>query len=67
MVSCGYEPTAVIDGFGSLKGIWGMIRGTFSMYKDEHALRLLSEPAPHGPATLIQIEKPAQVFEETNA
>ncbi len=50
MVSCGYEPTAVIDGFGSLKGFWAMVRGTFSLYKDEHALKLLNEPAPHGPA-----------------
>src|SRR6516162_9710398 len=56
MVSCGYEPTAVMDGFGSLKGIWAMIRGTFSKYPDTHALKLLNEPAPHGPATLVQIE-----------
>jgi hypothetical protein len=56
MVSCGYEPTAVMDGFGSLKGIWAMIRGTFSKYPDPHALKLLSEPAPHGPAKLVQIE-----------
>lgn len=58
MVSCGYEPTAVMDGFGSLKGFWGMIRGTFSTYKDEGALRLLNEPAPHGASTLVQIEQP---------
>jgi hypothetical protein len=60
MVSCGYEPTAVIDGFGSLKGFWGMVRGTFSSYKDDHALKLLNEwarMAPHTP--LVQIEKPA--------
>ncbi len=58
MVSCGYEPTAVMDGFGSLRGFWGMIRGTFSTYKDEGALRLLNEPAPHGPSALVQIEQP---------
>ncbi|MDE3200362.1 MAG: adenosyl-hopene transferase HpnH [Acidobacteriota bacterium] len=58
MVSCGYEPTAVMDGFGSLKGFWGMVRGTFSTYKDEGALRLLNEPAPHGASTLVQIEQP---------
>ncbi|HWA94040.1 MAG TPA: adenosyl-hopene transferase HpnH [Terracidiphilus sp.] len=58
MVSCGYEPSAVMDGFGSLRGFWGMIRGTFSTYKDEGALRLLSEPAPHGASTLVQIEQP---------
>jgi hypothetical protein len=66
MVSCGYEPTAVIDGFGSLKGFWSMVRGSFSLYKDEHALRLLNEPAPHG-RSLVQIEKPSRAFEETNA
>jgi hypothetical protein len=43
-----------------------MIRGTFSTYKDEHALKLLNEPAPHGPSSLIQIEKPAHALEETN-
>jgi hopanoid biosynthesis associated radical SAM protein HpnH len=67
MVSCGYEPTAVIDGFGSLSGIWGMVRGTFSRYRDRHALNLLNEPAPHGPASLVQIERPSHTLEETNA
>ena len=46
MVSCGYEPTAVIDGFGSLKGFWGMVRGTFSKYKDPHAQKLLQDWQP---------------------
>ena len=46
MVSCGYEPTAVMDGFGSLKGFWAMVRGNFSLYKDDAALKLLSEPRP---------------------
>ena len=31
MVSCGYEAPAVMDGFGSLKGFWAMVRGTFSL------------------------------------
>jgi hypothetical protein len=44
-----------------------MIRGTFSTYKDEHALRLLNEPVPHGPAALVQIESGARSLEETNA
>jgi len=57
----------VIEGFGTLKGFWGMVRGTFSSYRDEHALRLLNEPAPHGRAPLVQIEKPAHAMEETNA
>jgi hypothetical protein len=56
-----------MDGFGSLKGFWGMVRGTFSLYKDQHALNLLNEPAPHGPAKLVQIAEPAHSFEETSA
>jgi hypothetical protein len=66
MVSCGYEPTAVIDGFLSMKGFIAMARGWFGSYKDEHALKLLSEPAPHGPATLVQIGTTAHSLEETN-
>ena len=53
--------------FGSLKGLWGMVRGTFRKYNDQHALNLLNEPAPHGPASLVQIDKPAHSLEETNA
>jgi hypothetical protein len=67
MVSCGYEPTAVIEGFGSLKGFWGMVRGTFSSYKSEFALKALNEWAPEGHAPLVQIEKPVRTLEETNA
>jgi len=33
-----------------------MAKGWFSTYEDEHALKLLSEPAPHGATTLVQIE-----------
>jgi hypothetical protein len=67
MVSCGYEAPAVIDGFGSLKGFLGMVRGTFSKYPDQHALNLLNEPAPHGPAPLVQIASPDHELEETRA
>ena len=67
MVSCGYEAPAVIDGFGSLKGFLGMVRGTFSKYPDQHALNLLNEPAPHGPAALVQIASPDHELEETRA
>jgi hypothetical protein len=56
-----------MDGFGSFKGIWGMIRGTFSMYRDEHALKLLNEPMPHGRVPLVQIAEPAHSLEETSA
>ncbi len=65
MVSCGYEPTAVMDGFGSVKGFMSMIRGTFSLYPDQHALNLLNEPAAQGPATLVQIGEPSRELEET--
>ena len=67
MVSCGYEPSAVMDGFGSLSGFWAMVRGTFRTYKDQHALNLLNEPMPHGPSSLVQIERPDQTLEETRA
>ena len=67
MVSCGYEAPAVIDGFGSLKGFWGMVRGNFSLYKDAHAIKLLDEAMPHGKAPLVQIEEPVEELEETRA
>jgi hypothetical protein len=58
MVSCGYEPSAVIEGFGSLKGFIAMVKGNFSLYPDKHALDLLNEPMPTGPAPLVQIAEP---------
>jgi hopanoid biosynthesis associated radical SAM protein HpnH len=67
MVSCGYETTAVIDGFGSVKGFLAMVRGNFRKYRDPHALRLLNEPVPHGPSTLVTITEPVHTLEETNA
>jgi hypothetical protein len=67
MVSCGYEAPAVMDGFGTLKGFWGMVRGTFSSYKDKHAQKLLNEYSASSPATLVQIEEPAEKLEETHA
>jgi hypothetical protein len=70
MVSCGYETTAVIDGFGSLKGFLAMVRGTFSSYRDPHAQKLLNDFASHQAAphkNLVQIEQPERVPEEINA
>jgi hypothetical protein len=58
MVSCGYEPTAVTDGFSSLKGFWGMVRGNFRKYPDSAALKALDDTAAHEPA-LAQTEKAA--------
>jgi hopanoid biosynthesis associated radical SAM protein HpnH len=53
MVSCGYEPSAVMDGFGSFKGFLGMVRGTFNRYPDPKALKLLKESAPHAAPELV--------------
>ena len=66
MVSCGYEPTAVIDGFYSLKGLWAMAKGNFSLYKNEHALKQLNEWPSHAPASLVQIAESARATEEIN-
>jgi hypothetical protein len=69
MVSCGYETPAVIEGFTTWKGFMGMVRGNFGKYRSASALKLLSEAAPHGNATLVKIaavaKKPA--LEETHA
>jgi hypothetical protein len=67
MVSCGYETTAVIDGFASVKGFLAMVRGNFNQYRDAHALKLLNEAMPRGKAPLVQIEEPAHELEETHA
>ena len=53
MVSCGYEPTAVMDGFGSIKGFWGMVRGTFRKYPE--------------PQTRTRIDPPSPVMQETHS
>jgi hypothetical protein len=58
MVSCGYEPTAVIDGFLSWRGFWAMAKGNFSAYKDEHAQKVLNDFKPEGHVPLVQIAQP---------
>jgi hypothetical protein len=65
MVSCGYEAPAVMEGFGTWKGFVGMVKGTFGLYKDAHAEKLLSEWKAEESELLVQIEKPAAVLEET--
>jgi len=70
MVSCGYETPAVIDGFGTLKGFWGMVKGTFNLYKDDHAQKLLNEFKPEPAVPLVQIDavkKSEKKREETHA
>ncbi|AXC10619.1 Radical SAM protein required for addition of adenosine to hopane skeleton, HpnH [Acidisarcina polymorpha] len=61
MVSCGYEPTAVDHGFGSLNGFLGMVKATlFNKYEDRGALDLLNKPAQGGHGTLVQISEPVE-------
>jgi hypothetical protein len=67
MVSCGYEPTAVVDGFLSLKGFWGMVKGNFSSYRDPHAMKVLNDFQTESHARLVQIAGSERVMEETNA
>ena len=64
MVHCGYEPSAVHDGFSSLRGFAAMARGyLFTAYPDQDAERLLQEPVrpvhAHNPFVNIQLEAPA--------
>ena len=74
MVSCGYEPTAVTHGFGSLSGFLAMAKAAiFSTYEDKGALNLLNDAsfAAHN-GSLVQIQPGAAMdaasqLEETRA
>ncbi len=74
MVSCGYEPTAVTHGFGSLSGFLAMAKAAiFSTYEDKGALNLLNDAsfAAHN-GSLVQIQPGAALdavsqLEETRA
>ncbi|HET9087074.1 MAG TPA: adenosyl-hopene transferase HpnH [Acidobacteriaceae bacterium] len=68
MVSCGYEPSAVNHGFGSVRGFLGMVKATlFRKYPDRGALALLNEPMKpvHAMNPLVQIANPSRELEET--
>jgi hypothetical protein len=74
MVSCGYEPTAVNAGFGSLSGFFAMAKAAiFSTYEDKGALDLLSNrsfAAEHDRLVKIENIAPAASvgrLEETRA
>jgi hopanoid biosynthesis associated radical SAM protein HpnH len=67
MVSCGYEPTAVMDGFTTLKGFWGMVQGTFRNYPDRQAVAPMRETAAQEPAAVALIESSAGRLEETHS
>ena len=74
MVSCGYEPTAVTHGFGSLSGFLAMAKAAiFSTYSDKGAQDLLNDAsfAAHN-GSLVQIQPgeamdAASQLEETRA
>jgi hypothetical protein len=65
MVSCGYEPTTVNHGFGSLSGFLGMVKATlFHSYPDRGAIDLLNQPIEQrGPKELVQLETKAATKE----
>jgi hypothetical protein len=44
-----------------------MVKGSFSLYPDKHALDLLNEPMPTGPSSLVQITEPERDYQETRA
>jgi len=75
MVSCGYEPTAVSAGFGSLSGFFAMAKAAiFSTYEDKGALDLLNNhttfAAQHDHFVKVDSIAPAPVvgrLEETRA
>ncbi len=69
MVSCGYEASAVNDGFGSLRGFIAMAKASlFSRYADRGALELLNAPIASS-APLVQIDSTSkqEALEETRA
>jgi len=72
MVSCGYEPTAVSSGFGSLSGFFAMAKAAlFSTYQDKGALDLLNNhttfAAQHDHFVKIESLTAAPKLEETRA
>jgi hypothetical protein len=65
MVSCGYEPSAVNDMFGSFSGFMSAVRATlFDKYEDHGARDLLNAPQLAGlggsSPSLVQIAGDAQ-------
>ena len=59
MVSCGYEPTAVIDGFGTLEGILGHGARHFSHVQGRPRTEAAQRAALRtGPAPLVRSTEP---------
>jgi hopanoid biosynthesis associated radical SAM protein HpnH len=69
MVSCGYEPSAVNDMFGTWRGFFSAVRATlFDKYQDRGARDLLNSAqfAGHSSPSLVQISSDAErQMEET--
>jgi hypothetical protein len=66
MVSCGYEPTAVHDTFGSFRGLMATAKATFfNKYEDRGARDLLTSShfSGHSSPSLVQIESKPQMEE----
>jgi hopanoid biosynthesis associated radical SAM protein HpnH len=71
MVSCGYEPSAVTDGFGSVRGFIAMARAALSSYADKGAQDLLNSSFAAKHELLVHIDGAKPVakpsLEETRA
>jgi hypothetical protein len=70
MVSCGYEPSAVNDMFGSFRGFMSVVRASlFDKYVDHGARDLLNAPHAsglgHSSPSLVQIASETKQMEET--
>ena len=56
MVSCGYEPSAVTHGFGSLSGFFAMAKAALSSYQDKGAMDLLNSSFAAKHELLVHID-----------
>ncbi|HEY0797358.1 MAG TPA: adenosyl-hopene transferase HpnH [Acidisarcina sp.] len=60
MVSCGYEASAINDGFGSWRGFVAMAKASLmNKYEDRGALDLLNQPVQRGHSPLVHIASTA--------
>ncbi len=69
MVHCGYETSAVIDTFASLRGFFSTAKAAMGLYPDSGAQELLHEDARpvHAFNPLVQIHSGQPQGEEVNA
>lgn len=69
MVHSGYEASAVVDTFGSLRGLLATAKAVISLYRDPDALAMLNEPVQpvHSFNPFVQIQSassPAEAAEK---